>query len=68
MMSRAVKAIGAISIAGGLGFATFNFGYGIARPWNFADAKNVATGLLLSIAVAVWGIFALQLWRKPGKE
>jgi hypothetical protein len=68
MLSGAITAIGAICSAAGLGCASFNIGYGIASSGNFADAKMVDTGLLLSIAVAAWGIFALQLWRKPGKE
>ena len=63
MLSRAIMAIGAICSAAGLGFASFNIGYRIAGSGNFADSKNVETGLLLSIAVAVWGIFALQLGR-----
>ncbi len=68
MLRRAIMAIGAICIAAGLGCASFNTGYGIASSGDFADSKNVETGLLLSIAVAAWGIFALQLWRKSGKE
>jgi hypothetical protein len=68
MLSRAIIAIGATCSAAGLGCASFNIGYGIASSRNFADAKKVETGLLLSIAVAAWGIFALQLWRKSGKE
>jgi len=68
MLGRVIMATGAICSAAGLGFASFNIGYGIASSGNLADAKNVETGLLLSIAVAVWGIFALQLWRKSGKE
>lgn len=68
MLSRFIMAIGAICSAAGLGCASFNIGYGIASSGNFADSKNVETGLLLSIAVATWGIFALELWRKSGKE
>ncbi len=68
MVARFIKAIGPMCIAAGLGFASFNIGYGVARSRNFADAKNVGIGLLMSIAVAVWGIFALQLGRRPGKE
>jgi len=68
MLSRAIIAIGATCSAAGLGCASFNIGHGIASSGNFADSKNVETGLLLSIAVAAWGIFALQLWRKSGKE
>jgi len=68
MLSRFIMAIGAICSAAGLGCASFIIGHDIASSGNLADEKNVGTGLLLSIAVAVWGIFALQLWRKPGKE
>jgi hypothetical protein len=68
MLNRLIMAIGATCSAAGLGFASFNIGYGIASSGNLADAKSVETGLLLSIAVAAWGIFALQLRRKPGKE
>ena len=68
MLSRVIMGIGAICSAAALGSASFNIGYGIASSGNLADAKNVETGLLLSIAVAAWGIFALQLWRKSGKE
>ena len=68
MLNRLIMAVGAICSAAGLGCASFNIGYGIASSGNFADSKNVGTGLLLSIAVAAWGIFALQLWRKSGKE
>ena len=67
MLDRVIMGIGAICSAAGLGFVSFAVGYDIARSGNLAGAKNVETGLLLSIAVAVWGIFALQLWRKPGK-
>jgi hypothetical protein len=68
MLSRVIMAIGAICSAAGLGFASFTIGHDIASSGNFADEKNIGTGLLLSIAVAAWGIFALQLWRKSGKE
>ena len=68
MLSRFIKGVGAICSAAGLGCAAFIIGHDIASSRNFADKKNVGIGLLLSIAVAVWGIFALQLWRKPGKE
>jgi hypothetical protein len=61
-------AIGAICSAAGLGSASFIIGHGIASSGNLADAKNVGTGLLLSIAVAAWEIVAQQLRRKPGKE
>jgi hypothetical protein len=68
MLSRVIMAIGAICSAAGLGFASFVIGHGMASSGNCADPMNVGTGLLLSIAVAAWGIFALQLWRKSGKE
>jgi hypothetical protein len=61
-------AIGAFCSAAGLGFASFDIGHGIASSANLTDAKDIGIGLLLSIAVAAWGIFALQLWRKSGKE
>ena len=67
MLDRVIMGIGAICSAAGLGFVSFAVGHAIARSANVAGAKDVETGLLLSIAVAVWGIFALQLWRKPGK-
>ncbi len=67
-MGRLIKAIAPMCIAAGLGFASFNIGYGVAGSRNSADAEHVGTGLLLSIAVAAWGIFALQLGRRPGKE
>ena len=68
MLSRVIMGIGAICSAAGIGFASFIIGDGILSSGNFADTKNVETGLLLSIAVASWGIFALQIWRKSGKE
>ena len=61
-------AIGVICSAAGLGFVSFIIGHDIASSGNFADTKNVGAGLLLSIAVAVWGLFALQIWRKAGKD
>jgi hypothetical protein len=67
MLSRVIMAIGAICSAAGLGFVAFMVGHGIPSSGNFADAKNIETGLLLSIAVAAWGIFALQMWRKSEK-
>jgi hypothetical protein len=67
MLSRVIMAIGATCSAAGLGCASFNIGYGIASSGNFANTNNVETGLLLSIAVAVWSIFALLIWRRPGK-
>ena len=67
MLTRVIMAIGAICNAAGLGCASFIIGHDIASSGSFADAQNVGTGLLLSMAVAVWGIFALQLWRKPRK-
>ncbi len=68
MLNRLIMGIGAICSAAGLGFVSFAVGYDIARSGNLADSKNVWTGALFSIAVAAWGCFALQLWRKRGKE
>jgi hypothetical protein len=68
MLNRLIMATGAICSAAGLGSASFVIGHGIASSGNFAHAKNVGIGLLLSIAIGVWGIFALQLLRKQGKE
>ena len=68
MIDRFILGIGAICGAAGLGCASFAIGHDIASCGSFADMKDVRTGLLLSIAVAVWGIFALQLWKKAGKE
>ena len=68
MLSRFIMGIGAVCSASGLGFASFAIGHDIAGSGNIADVKKVGIGLLLSIAVAAWGIFALQLWRKSGKE
>ena len=68
MLSRFIMGIGAICSAAGLGCASFVIGHDIASSGNIAGTKNVGIGLLLSIAVAAWGIFALQLWRKSGKE
>ena len=68
MLSRVIKGVGAICSAAGLGCASFVIGHDIGSSGNLADARNIENGLLLSIAVAAWGIFALQLWRKPGKE
>jgi hypothetical protein len=68
MLGTDIIAIGAICSAAGLGFASFIIGHDIASSGNFADTKNVGAGLLLSIAVAVWGLFALQIWRKAGKD
>lgn len=62
MVNRFITGIGAICSAAGLGFASFVIGHGIAGSGNIADMKNVGIGLLLSITVAVWGIFAVQIW------
>ena len=67
MVDRFIKGIGAICTAAALGFASFVIGHDIAGSGNVADKKNVGIGLLLSIAAAVWGIFALQIWKKSGK-
>ena len=68
MLSRVIMAIGAICSAAGLACASFIIGHDIASSGSVVDVKNVRTGLMLYIAVAVWGIFAHQLWRNPGKE
>jgi len=68
MLDKFIMGIGATCSAAGLGCASFAVGHDIASSGNFAGTKNVGAGLLLSIAVAVWGIFALQIWRKSGKE
>jgi hypothetical protein len=67
MVRRFITAVGAICITAALGSASFDIGYRIVRSGNSADPKNVWTGLLFSITVAMWGIFALQLWQKAGK-
>lgn len=68
MMDKFITGLGAVCSAAGLGCASFAVGHDIANSGNIADVRNVGIGLLLSIAVAVWGIFALQLWKKSGKE
>jgi hypothetical protein len=67
MLNRLIMAVGAVCCAAGLGSASFDIGHGIACRASLTDAKDIGIGLLFSIAVAVWGIFALQLWRRPGK-
>jgi hypothetical protein len=68
MIDRFILGIGALCSAAGIGCASFAIGHDITSSESFADGKNVGIGLLLSIAVAVWGSFALQLWKKSGKE
>ena len=65
MLNWFILAVGAVCCAAGLGCAAFNIGFGIAGSRNPAAAKDVGMGLLLSMAVGVWGIFALQLRRRP---
>ncbi len=65
MPNRLIMAVGAVCCAAGLGCAAFNIGFGIAGSRNPAAAKDVGTGLMLSIAVGLWGIFALQLRQRP---
>ena len=67
MLNRVIMGIGAVCSAVGLGCASFGIGHGIACKASLAEAKDIGIGLLLPIAVAAWGIFALELWRKPGK-
>ena len=65
MLNWFILAVGAVCCAAGLGFASFDIGQGIVCTPSLTHAKDIGTGLLLSIAVAVWGIFALQLRRRP---
>jgi hypothetical protein len=65
MLDRIIMAVGSVCCAAGLGFASFDIGFGIACTVDLTHAKDIGIGLLFSIAVAVWGIFALQLRRRP---
>jgi hypothetical protein len=65
MLNRVIMGIGAVCSAVGLGCASFDIGHGLACKASLAEAKDIGTGLLFSIAVAVRGIFALQLRRRP---
>jgi len=67
MLDRFIKRIGAACSAASLGIVSFAAGYGLAGSGSAAGTRDVRAGLLLSIAVAVWSIFALQIWRRPGK-
>jgi hypothetical protein len=67
MAKRFITAIGAISIAVALGSASFVFGCRVAGSGSPLGPNNIGIGLLFSIAIAVWGIFALLLWAMPGK-
>ncbi|HXH51518.1 MAG TPA: hypothetical protein VNM47_19435 [Terriglobia bacterium] len=68
MAKRLITAVGAVSIAAALGSASFVLGCRVAGSVNLAGAKGVGIGLLLSIAVGIWGIFALLLWGMPKKR
>jgi len=67
MVNKFIMGIGAVCSAVSLGVVSFAAGYGLAGSGSTAGARHAGTGLLLSIAVAVWGIFVLQIWRRPGK-
>jgi hypothetical protein len=67
MAKRFITAIGAVSIAVALGSAAFIIGCRVTGSWNASAANGIGIGLLLSIAVGVWGIFALLLWAMPKK-
>ena len=67
LAKRFITAVGAISIAIALGSASFVVGYRAEEFGNLAVTNNIGIGLLLSIAVGVWGIFALLLWATPKK-
>jgi hypothetical protein len=56
---------GAISIAAALGSASFVLGCRVAGSANPAVTNSIGIGLLLSLAIGVWGIFALLLWGMP---
>jgi hypothetical protein len=62
-----ITAVGAVSIAAALGSASFVIGCRVAGSGSLPGANGIGTGLLFSIAIAVWGIFALLLWGMPGK-
>ena len=67
MTKRFIAAIGAICIAAAMGSASFIIGCRVTGSWNASAANGIGIGLLLSIAVGVWGIFALVLWGMPKK-
>ena len=67
MAKRFITAVGAICIAGALGSASFIIGCRVTGSWNASAANSIGIGLLFSIAVGVWGIFALLLWAMPKK-
>jgi hypothetical protein len=64
---RFITAVGTACIAGALGSASFVFVCRVAASRNLSGANGIGMALLLSIAVGVWGIFALLLWGMPGK-
>ena len=67
MAKRLITAVGAISIAIALGSAAFIIGYRVAGSGNLVVMNSTGIGPLFSIAIAVWGIFALLLWGMSGK-
>jgi hypothetical protein len=67
MLDRFIMGAGAIGCAAGLGFASFAIGLRIARSAGPAQSAGVMTGLVLSTALAAWGIVALLIWRRPGR-
>ena len=67
MLDRFIMGAGAIGSAAGLGCVSFAAGVGIARSAGPAQSAGVMTGLVLSTAVAAWGILALLISRRPGK-
>ena len=67
MAKRFITALGAMSIATALGSVSFVVGYRVTGSWNPSAVDGIGIGLLLSIAVGIWGIFGLLLWAMPGK-
>ena len=68
MAKRFITAVGAVCIAAAMGSASFVIGYRVTGSRSPSAANGMGIGLLLSIAVGVWGIFALLLWGMPGKR
>lgn len=68
MLNKLIMSAGAPSLAIGIDSASFAFGCRIAGGGVPTGGGGVEIGLLLSIAVGVWGIFALLLRGKPGRE
>ena len=67
MTKRFITAVGAICIAAALGSASFIIGCRVTGSWNASAENGIGIELLLSIAIGVWGIFALLLWAMPKK-